>query len=123
VSSPTPSLTHDLIVDAAWDQGSSSIVPSLPGFQHAFNITSGSNPSRITNLIFFVYLTAGVGAASLSLEHIDALFEGPFWHMNRKAKRAKVTEMVIDKKRSDYADGKDALHANEKYAEMGTSKV
>jgi MFS family permease len=62
VSRPTNTFIHDLTVDAAWDQGSSSIVPSLPGFQHAFYITSGSNPSQITNFISFVYLTAGVGA-------------------------------------------------------------
>lgn len=51
-----------LILWIAWDQGSSSIVPSLPGFKKAFGISSGSNPSEISNFISFVYLTAGVGA-------------------------------------------------------------
>ncbi|PVH98534.1 general substrate transporter [Periconia macrospinosa] len=45
-----------------WDQGSSSIVPSLPGFQKAFGISSGANAAEISNFISFVYLTAGVGA-------------------------------------------------------------
>ncbi|KAF9630259.1 putative mfs quinate transporter protein [Lasiodiplodia theobromae] len=49
-------------IPITWDQGSSSIVPSLPGFQHAFGISSGANPSEIGNFISFVYLTAGVGS-------------------------------------------------------------
>ncbi|PSN61689.1 putative sugar transporter [Corynespora cassiicola Philippines] len=49
-------------IPITWDQGSSSIVPSLPGFQKAFGITSGANPSQISNFISFVYLTAGVGS-------------------------------------------------------------
>ncbi|KAF1997700.1 MFS general substrate transporter [Amniculicola lignicola CBS 123094] len=49
-------------IPITWDQGSSSIVPSLPGFQKSFGITSGSNPSQIFNFISFVYLTAGVGS-------------------------------------------------------------
>ncbi|KAK7718914.1 hypothetical protein SLS57_006025 [Botryosphaeria dothidea] len=49
-------------IPITWDQGSSSIVPSLPGFQHAFGISSGANPSQIANFISFVYLTAGVGS-------------------------------------------------------------
>lgn len=48
--------------DTAWDQGSSSIVPSLPGFQRSFGITSGANAAQISNFVSFVYLTAGVGA-------------------------------------------------------------
>ncbi|KAI1046004.1 hypothetical protein LB505_010810 [Fusarium chuoi] len=46
-----------------WDQGSSSVVPSLPGFSKAFGITSAANPSEVANFISFVYLTAGVGSA------------------------------------------------------------
>ncbi|KAK7414554.1 hypothetical protein QQX98_006581 [Neonectria punicea] len=46
-----------------WDQGSSSVIPSLPGFSSAFGITSATNPKQVTNFISFVYLTAGVGSA------------------------------------------------------------
>ncbi|KAG9188905.1 hypothetical protein G6011_07610 [Alternaria panax] len=49
-------------IPITWDQGSSSLVPSLAGFQTAFGIRSGANPSEISNFISFVYLTAGVGA-------------------------------------------------------------
>ncbi|KAH7129492.1 general substrate transporter [Dactylonectria estremocensis] len=45
-----------------WDQGSSSVVPSLPGFSSAFGIASATNPKEVTNFISFVYLTAGVGS-------------------------------------------------------------
>ncbi|KAF4461423.1 quinate transport [Fusarium albosuccineum] len=46
-----------------WDQGSSSVVPSLPGFSNAFGITSATNPKEVANFVSFVYLTAGVGSA------------------------------------------------------------
>ncbi|KAH6886302.1 general substrate transporter [Thelonectria olida] len=45
-----------------WDQGSSSVVPSLPGFSKAFGIASATNPKEVANFVSFVYLTAGVGA-------------------------------------------------------------
>ncbi|KAH6677800.1 general substrate transporter [Plectosphaerella plurivora] len=45
-----------------WDQGSSSVVPSLPGFANAFNIQSATNPKDVTNFISFVYITAGIGS-------------------------------------------------------------
>jgi hypothetical protein len=38
--------------------------------------------------------------AGLSLEHIDALFEGPFWQMNRKAKMVQASGMVIEGRNS-----------------------
>ncbi|KAL2815807.1 general substrate transporter [Aspergillus cavernicola] len=44
-----------------WDQGSSSVVPSLPGFQSKFGITSAANPTQISNFVSFVYIGAGVG--------------------------------------------------------------
>lgn len=47
----------------AWDQGSSSVVPSLPGFEDDFNITSGTNAYEKANFISYVYLGAGAGAA------------------------------------------------------------
>ena len=39
------------------------MVPSLPGFQQDFGITSGTNPKQIANFISFVYLGAGLGSA------------------------------------------------------------
>jgi MFS family permease len=45
-----------------WDQGSSSLVPSLPGFQETFNISSGANAKAIANFISVVYIGAGIGA-------------------------------------------------------------
>ncbi|KAJ5958928.1 uncharacterized protein N7479_006078 [Penicillium vulpinum] len=46
-----------------WDQGSSSVISSLPGFQNAFGITSATHPTEVSNFISFVYIGAGVGAA------------------------------------------------------------
>ncbi|CAH0046506.1 unnamed protein product [Clonostachys solani] len=45
-----------------WDQGSSSVIPSLPGFAKAYGITSAANPAQVTNFISIVYLGAGVGS-------------------------------------------------------------
>lgn len=45
-----------------WDQGSSSLVPSLPGFAETFNISSGANAKAIANFISVVYIGAGIGA-------------------------------------------------------------
>ena len=47
----------------AWDQGSSSVVPSLPGFQQHFKISSGSNANEIRHFISLVYIGYAVGAA------------------------------------------------------------
>ncbi|CAO2658863.1 Nn.00g065860.m01.CDS01 [Neocucurbitaria sp. VM-36] len=49
-------------IPICWDQGSSSVVPSLPGFKDAFGITSGSNAAQISNFVSFIYITAGIGA-------------------------------------------------------------
>lgn len=46
----------------AWDQGSSSVVPSLPGFQEYFGISSGSDAKLISNYVSTVYIGCGVGA-------------------------------------------------------------
>ncbi|KAF2724606.1 putative sugar transporter [Polychaeton citri CBS 116435] len=50
-------------IPITWDQGSSSVVPSLPGFQRMFGITSGANPQQITNFVSLVYVGCGIGAA------------------------------------------------------------
>ncbi len=46
----------------AWDQASSSVIPSLPGFQQHFGLDSGSDAKGIRNFISIVYIGAGVGA-------------------------------------------------------------
>jgi MFS family permease len=63
---------------SAWDQGSSSIVPSLPGFQQAFGLSSGAAPKEIANFISFVYVTAGIGSG-LSFFINDRI--GRLWSM------------------------------------------
>ncbi|KAI0155692.1 general substrate transporter [Pestalotiopsis sp. NC0098] len=50
-------------VPITWDQGSSSVIPSLPGFQQYFGISSGSNSKEISNFVSIVYIGCGVGAA------------------------------------------------------------
>lgn len=50
------------IAYTAWDQGSSSVIPSLPSFQKTFGLTSASNPKEISNFVSFVYIGAGVGS-------------------------------------------------------------
>ncbi|KAF6808333.1 hypothetical protein CMUS01_13914 [Colletotrichum musicola] len=50
-------------IPITWDQGSSSVIPSLPGFQNDFDITSATNPTQVSNFISLVYVGAGVGAA------------------------------------------------------------
>jgi hypothetical protein len=47
---------------SAWDQGSSSVVASLPGFEEHFGISSGSNANEISKLVSLVYVGCGVGA-------------------------------------------------------------
>ncbi|KAH7127446.1 general substrate transporter [Dactylonectria macrodidyma] len=47
-----------------WDQGSSSVVPSLPGFQEQFDISSGAKADDIQNFISIIYIGYAVGAAS-----------------------------------------------------------
>lgn len=45
----------------AWDQGSSSVVPTLPGFQDHFGF-SNSDADQLRYFVSIVYLGAGVGA-------------------------------------------------------------
>lgn len=46
----------------AWDQGSSSVIPSLPGFQQHFGISSGTDADTIRLYVSTVYIGCGVGA-------------------------------------------------------------
>ncbi|KAL3476506.1 general substrate transporter [Aspergillus californicus] len=50
-------------VPLCWDQGSSATIPSLPGFQEDFGITSATNPGQVSNFVTFVYIGCGTGAA------------------------------------------------------------
>jgi hypothetical protein len=61
-SSPVHSRSEADHSSTAWDQGSSSVVPSLPGFVQTFGINSVSHPTEIANFISYVYIGAGVGA-------------------------------------------------------------
>lgn len=47
---------------AGWEQGSSAVVPLLPGFDHQFNISSGTDAEAIRNFISTALLAVGVGA-------------------------------------------------------------
>ncbi|KAK2735601.1 hypothetical protein FQN55_002185 [Onygenales sp. PD_40] len=68
--------TYQFII--GWDQGSSSVVTSLPGFQKAFGLSSATNPTEIANFVSFVYIGAGVGSG-LSFFTNDRL--GRLWSM------------------------------------------
>lgn len=46
---------------AAWDQGSSSVIPSLPGFDADFGLSD--NAKQKSDFISLVYVGAGIGAA------------------------------------------------------------
>ncbi|KAJ5155577.1 hypothetical protein N7492_008380 [Penicillium capsulatum] len=50
-------------VPATWDQGSASVIPSLPGFQKQFDISSGTDAQAIKNFVSIVYIGYAVGAA------------------------------------------------------------
>ncbi|KAH8586380.1 putative transporter [Bisporella sp. PMI_857] len=49
-------------IPKTWDEGSAASVPSLPGFQQAFGITSAKNPQAVSNFISFVNITCGLAA-------------------------------------------------------------
>lgn len=51
------------VLGLVWDQGASSVIPSLPGFQNHFKISSGSNADEIRTFISIVYVGFGVGSA------------------------------------------------------------
>ncbi|KAL4916507.1 general substrate transporter [Aspergillus aurantiobrunneus] len=50
-------------ITLTWDQGMGSTVPSLPGFQNHFGISSGSDAAAIKNFVSLVYLGDAAGAA------------------------------------------------------------
>ncbi|KAJ5273487.1 hypothetical protein N7478_008612 [Penicillium angulare] len=49
-------------IPLTWDQGSSSVVSELPGFQQQFKISSGTNANAISHFVSLVYIGCGVGA-------------------------------------------------------------
>ncbi|KAI1360228.1 putative sugar transporter [Xylaria arbuscula] len=54
-------------VPLCWDQGSSATIPSLPGFQRDFGITSATNPGQVSNFVTLIYIGAGTGAGLSAL--------------------------------------------------------
>lgn len=48
---------------AAWEQGASAVIPTLPGFQKQFNIASGSEAGDIATYVSIIYIGYAVGAA------------------------------------------------------------
>ncbi|KAJ5273301.1 hypothetical protein N7478_008426 [Penicillium angulare] len=47
----------------AWDQGSSATIPSLPGFDKQFHVSSGSDAEAISTYVSIIYIGYAVGAA------------------------------------------------------------
>lgn len=62
-SDPPAGVSNSAFSSSAWDQGSSSVVSLLPGFQHHFHISSGTRPGDIKNFVSIVYIGYGLGAA------------------------------------------------------------
>lgn len=46
----------------AWDQGSASVITSLPAFQRHFGIEEATNAGQVRNFLTFVYLGDAIGA-------------------------------------------------------------
>ncbi|KAK2051223.1 MFS general substrate transporter [Colletotrichum caudatum] len=69
-------LTVALYATSGIPISSSSSMPSLPGFQHDFGITSATNPTQVSSFISFVYMGAGIGSG-LSLFLNDRI--GRLW--------------------------------------------
>ncbi|CAG9985146.1 unnamed protein product [Clonostachys byssicola] len=46
----------------AWDQATTAAIPSLPGFQKHFQLSSGSSALEIRNFVSIVFAGAGIGA-------------------------------------------------------------
>ncbi|KAF2008880.1 general substrate transporter [Aaosphaeria arxii CBS 175.79] len=49
-------------VPITWDQGSSSVLTNLPGFQEHFKLSTGRDAKLIRNFVSLVYIGCGVGA-------------------------------------------------------------
>ncbi|OAA54147.1 General substrate transporter [Niveomyces insectorum RCEF 264] len=49
---------------SVWDQGSASVLPSLPGYQKFFHLSTGANAGLIRNLVSLVYIGYAIGSAS-----------------------------------------------------------
>ncbi|ERS97291.1 uncharacterized protein SPSK_02437 [Sporothrix schenckii 1099-18] len=49
---------------AVWDQGSASVLPSLPGYDAFFHVSTGADAGRIRDLVSLVYIGYAIGSAS-----------------------------------------------------------
>ncbi|CAK7212899.1 hypothetical protein SBRCBS47491_001620 [Sporothrix bragantina] len=49
---------------AVWDQGSSSVIPSLPGYDDFFNVSTGADANLIKDLVSLVYIGYAIGSAA-----------------------------------------------------------
>lgn len=47
----------------AWEQGASAVIPSLPGFQKQFKVSSGADADAISNYLSIIYIGYAIGAA------------------------------------------------------------
>ncbi|CAK7203570.1 hypothetical protein SEUCBS139899_006305 [Sporothrix eucalyptigena] len=48
---------------AVWDQGSSSVLPSLPGYDAFFHVSTGADAGLIRDLVSLVYIGYAIGSA------------------------------------------------------------
>lgn len=99
----------------AWDQGSASVIPSLPGFQESFGVTSGANAQQIRDFISIIYIGYAVGAA-LSFLVNDAI--GRRWSY-----RAYTAVWVVGQLVGIFANGMPALYASRIISGIGIGSL
>ncbi|CAH0017048.1 unnamed protein product [Clonostachys rhizophaga] len=59
-------------IPLTWEQGASAVIPSLPGFQKQFKVSSGADADAISNYLSIIYIGYAIGAA-LSFFAIDSI--------------------------------------------------
>ncbi|KAL2205488.1 general substrate transporter [Sarocladium strictum] len=90
-------------VPITWDQGSSSVLTNLPGFQDHFGIKSGRDADTIREFVSLVYVGAGVGSA-LSFFINDRI--GRLWSL-----RLYMCIWIVGQLIATFAPNLDALYA------------
>ncbi|OBT94109.1 hypothetical protein VE01_06981 [Pseudogymnoascus verrucosus] len=98
-------------IPATWDQGSASVIPSLPGFQQQFHISSGANAKQIKNFVSLVYIGYAMGAA-LSFFINDRI--GRLWSY-----RLYIVIWTIGQLVACFSPGLSGLHASRIISGMG----